>query len=93
MNARSNEQLKTAVSKLEYDFYGRTCRIHVPAGCCTDMEGATQMAESIDPGCHLVHVLAEGNLDIAYSRHNFKLDGSAFGSWTAKSFRQVSETG
>jgi hypothetical protein len=63
-----SEMLKTAVNNVAYDY--RACRgtVHMPAGCCTDMQGCIDLFTGFAPDVIEINTFAGGKADTSYRR-------------------------
>jgi hypothetical protein len=63
-----SEMLKTAVDSVSYDFRKRRGTVHMPALCCTDMQGCIDLFAGFAPDVEEINTFAGGKADTSYKR-------------------------
>jgi hypothetical protein len=72
-----SEMVKTPVNNIAYDFRARRGAVHMPAGCCTDMQGCIEMFTGFAPDIVEINTFSGGKADTSYKRR-------ADGEWVAR---------
>jgi hypothetical protein len=60
----------TEVRGVRYDVARRTGQLHIPDGCCCDMQACIDLLEGIDAHVEVIFTYVGGKVDNIYSRTN-----------------------
>ena len=66
------ERMGTQVQGVRYDVARRTGQLHMPDGCCSDMQACIDLFEGIDLHVEIVFTYAGARADTIYTRDNGK---------------------
>jgi hypothetical protein len=74
-----HEGLACHILRIEIDLVRRRAVLWLPPLCCTDMRGAIDLIESIDPRIERIDTMSGANRDTCYERSGRKWLCTVFG--------------
>jgi len=80
-NSEIERQLCTLVDSISYDVRKRIGTVKMPRTCCTDMSGAIDLFERIDPKVERIETYAGGRRDTFHIRPHPATSGRAIAGW------------